>query len=422
MTKQKHSILTIESDKIPEAPHKGVIVTNGLAIEAMISIIFSITAISAAFVMWQFMSDVYSSYFLMLTTLVYGQLCLIVRRLRIPAILQIPAHLILLGGYLAIYYFSGDINSFLKNILPISLLLVVNTIYSFYKLFKSNSTVIKYDSLVFPLFLEIAISVLISLADDETPQKILSFVLINVLVTVVMFFVARQLYVFEESYYHSIRSSSVPMKQIRKQNYKTVCGLVIVAFVGFAFAYVTMFFLPVDSIIRYLFAGLAYLIKGFFALFIKEDTGEAAISNRENEMQDIGEESTSLFSQIAYYCLVVLFIAAAVFALYLLIRYVVLKVLSHHREEKKETIDSEYVTDIIENIDVKTTQTRKKRDFGQGYEKTIRKAFYSKVKHAIHKGVLIDSSDSPQEISRKIEEKTGTSIADLTEKYEEVRY
>ena len=420
MTKSK--ILTIEADKIPEATHKGIIVTNGLAVEAMLSIIFSITAVSVAFLMWQFMSNIYSSYFLMLSTLLFGQACLLVRRLRIPALLQIPAHLALIGGFFAVYYLNMDFNRFLQTVLPISLLLVANVGYSFYQLFKANSTAVKYDSMILPIFLNIMVSVLVSFADDETPKKVLSLVLINALITVVMFFIARQLYEFEEGYYHSMRSSSVPIKQIRKQNYKTIIGLVIVSVVGFAFAFVTMFFLPVDSIIRYLFAGLAYLIRGFFALFIKEDAGEAAISNRKNKMQDIGEESTSLFSQIAYYFLVVLFIAAVVFALYLLIRYVVLEVLSHHREEKKETIDSEYVTDIIENIEVKSVKQHKKHDFGQGYEKSIRKAFYGKVKHAIRKGVAIESSDSPQEISRKIEEKTGTSIADLTEKYEEVRY
>lgn len=422
MTKSKLKILTIEADKIPETSHKGIIVTKNLAVEVMLSVIFSITAVSLSFVMWQFMSNVYSSYFLLLTTLVFGQACLLLRRLRIPALFQIPAHLALLGIFSAVYYLNTDHNNFLQNVLPIALLLLANVAYSFYQLFKANTTSVKYDSLIVPLFVDITVSVLVSLSDDDTPKKVISLVLINALVTVVMFFIARQLHEFEEGYYHSMRSSSVPIKQIRKQNYRTVWGLVIVSVIGFAFALTTLFFVPIDSVIRYLFAGLIFIIKSLLELFGSNDSGESTEPENDLQMPQLDDATNSIFSQIVYWFLVIMFVAAALFALYLLIRYIASKILSRRIDDNKETIDSEYVTDIIETINVKPAKTHKKRDFGQGYEKSIRKAFYGKVKHAIRKGVDIKSSDSPQEISHKIEKETGVSIAELTEKYEEVRY
>ena len=69
---------------------------------------------------------------------------------------------------------------------------------------------------------------------------------IHVVLILVMYIVMRQIAVFDEKYYHSIRRSSKPAALLKKQNYKTAVGLIVV----FAISVLVLLVFPVEEMTK----------------------------------------------------------------------------------------------------------------------------------------------------------------------------
>lgn len=85
--------------------------------------------------------------------------------------------------------------------------------------------------------------------------------------------------------------------------------------------------------------------------------------------------------------------------------------------------ENENITDEIFHLDSQLAKkSKRKRDFGQGEEKKVRRMYYSVIQRAIKKGLVWLPSLTPGELKEEIKNQFGTDITELTESYEEIRY
>ena len=248
----------------------------------------------------------------------------------------------------------------------------------------------------------------------------------NTFLCAVLYLVMRQVAVFDEKYYHSIRNSSQPQVLLRKQNYRTAAGLVGI----FAIALIILKLIPVESLTKIVLAGLQALLRvliplifailDFIASLIKDISGEQEPAEEEMELPEelFGDEPwLRVLSIIIAIIILIGFILLVVNTIRLIIQNA-----PRYGKEKKSTDDG-IVTDTIENINPdKGFFFRKRLDFGKGNERRIRKRFYDKTVSAMKKGLPVSSSSTPGEIEKVLLESGDKDFPALRTEYEKVRY
>ena len=256
--------------------------------------------------------------------------------------------------------------------------------------------------------------------------ELLTDLVSNTILCAVLYLVMRQVAVFDTKYYHSIRSSSRPQEQLKKQNYRTAAALVGI----FALSLAVLRLIPVavltNIVLEGLKAALRFLIPLFLALLefigslLKGVTGE---QEKEEEEMLLPEELLGDEPWVHVLSIIIAIIILIGFVLLLLntIRIIIRNAPKYGNE--KESSNDGIVTDTIENIGPgRISLFRRRPDFGKGRERRIRKQFYDKTVRAMRKGLPVSSSSTPQEIEKVLTENGDTGFSQLRKEYEKVRY
>ena len=245
--------------------------------------------------------------------------------------------------------------------------------------------------------------------------ELLTDLVSNTILCAVLFLVMRQVAVFDTKYYHSIRSSSRPQEQLKKQNYRTAAALVGI----FALSLVTNIILAgLKALLRWLIPLFLALLEFIGSLF-KNIKGE---EEAEEEMLE-PEELLGDAPWVHVLSVIIAIIILIGFVLLLLnaIRIVIRNAPKYGKE--KESENDGIVTDTIENIALQRIPLFWKRhDFGKGRERKIRKQFYDKTVRAMRKGLPVSDSSTPGEIEKVLTENGDTAFSQLRKDYENVRY
>ncbi len=397
---------------------KKFFVTSGLFIDAMMSLVVCITSISLSVILRLYMPPLMSGMFAPISVVGLAAALLIVRRLRMPLLLMIPANIATAALYLVI---ADAFIGFSDNAADIVLFVVIsfiNVIYSLVSYFKPRQGKLKRDGPMALIGIHFLLLVPISLMEEAEAGIYNKFLLIDILIIFLAYFAARQISEFENGYYYSLRSSMVPVNSIRRQNYWTI----ILVLLGVVFSAAVVFVLPLKYVSMYLSYFFKMILRALFSLFTEDSFDPPKVSDAGMEYPTV-EQGATPATEAAW----TIFLLALAFIGLFILAYGIKLVFGSllDRKDRKTTAKSEYVTDLIEDISAESKETKKRRrkhDFGTGYEHEIRKKFYDAVRLAIKHGASIDSSASPTEISQIIHDVDNKDISELKRKYEEVRY
>lgn len=248
--------------------------------------------------------------------------------------------------------------------------------------------------------------------------------LFNGFMIALMFIVMRQVAVFDEKYYHSIRNSSKPASQLKRQNYKTAAALVGI----FVISILVLWFIPVSTLTEIVIAGIKavlgfivpiiFAILDFIASLFKKGEGQGQ-PEEELNLEDLGGDNTVLY--VIGVIIAIALLIAFIFFVINTIRLLIINAPKYKKE--KATDDNGVIIDTIEDIrPEKTAFLRRRPDFGKGYEKRIRKQFYDKTYRAMRKGLPVSSSSTPGQIENILAGAGDSDITELRNEYEKVRY
>ena len=241
---------------------------------------------------------------------------------------------------------------------------------------------------------------------------------IHVVLILVMYIVMRQIAVFDEKYYHSIRRSSKPAALLKKQNYKTSVGLIVV----FAISVLVLLVFPVEEmtkLVLLLIYGIAELIKRFLNLGGDLELIYGDPSEKPEFNQEAGEIEP--WMDIAGKVLIVLILIGLVLLILNGIRLLIQNAPKIARA--KEMSEDENLVDTIEDIQPEKRQSfTRGHNFGKGYERRIRKQFYDKTRRAMKKGLPVGNSSTPGQIEAVLLKQGDKEISSLRKDYEKVRY
>ena len=246
----------------------------------------------------------------------------------------------------------------------------------------------------------------------------------NSVASAVMYLFLRQFAIFGSRYYHSISKSSVPLKQLKKQNYMT--GIYLSEFFLILFLVLTLVPLLIfsnfvsdlfASILPVIFTAIFAFINFLGSLFLGNDT--IAAPEEGNYLRERSEDQPWVF--VLAYILVVVMIMIAIHVIPKAIRMIIQNA-PKYRKFTSETEDG-IIVDTIEDIspDQKIHKARY-HDFGEGHEYSIRKKFYIKTRRAMRDGLPVSSSSTPGQIETALLANGDDEISELRKEYENVRY
>ena len=249
--------------------------------------------------------------------------------------------------------------------------------------------------------------------------------IINTIVIAVMYLVMRQIAVFDEKFYHSIRRSSRPVRLLKRQNYLTALGLVGV----FTVSLVLLQFLPVSVLSKaiqdFLLALVPFLVRLLIAILdlISKifEGAESAYKTEEFliEPEEIAKDEPWL-RVLGIVIAIIILIGLALLIINAL-RLIILNAPIYGKD--KETSGDGNIIDTIEDLrPEKRSFLRKNLDFGKGRERRIRKQFYEKTMRAMRKGLPVYASSTPGQIEKVLRENGDKDISELRQEYEKVRY
>ena len=246
----------------------------------------------------------------------------------------------------------------------------------------------------------------------------------NAVASAVLYLFLRQFAIFESRYHHSISKSSVPLNQLKKQNYKTGIYLALIFLLLFTILTLIPVLIFSDVLHQLVMSILPLLITALFAffnflgsIFLGNDTISAP--EEDNYLREKAEDSPWVFV-LAYYLAIAIFLVAVH-----LIPKAIRMILQSAPKYRKETsaTDDGIIVDTIEDINPgKKVHKARRHDFGEGYERKIRKKFYNKTRHAMNEGLSVSSSSTPGQIESVLLANGDTEISELRPEYEDVRY
>ena len=379
------------------------IVRDSLLAESLLSLIIGLTILSVMLLIKCYVIIIDVSMSAAFVTLIVPVLHTFIRRIRIN--LQFPIFImtVLIS---AIFYFAAISIPFLEfgnsgaNRFYLAAILVIYTLFS----------------IVFPLAIHVIFYLLFIMAERK---EIAQNLIINVIIIIMLFVVMRQIAVFDSRYYHTIHKSNKPAALLKKQNNKTVIGLIAV--VAVALGVLAIF--PVETLSRLLIAGIRVifeLIILFFSLF-KSDS-EFDYEDPTEGIRDFGEEGqyNPLIDFAGNVVAIILIIGIILFILNT-IRLLIQNAPKYTK--RKQLTEDDNLVDTIEDIrPEKKPFITKGPDFGTGHERRIRKQFYNKTRRAMKKGLPVYSSSTPGQIEKVLLANGDKEITPLRQEYEKVRY
>ena len=393
---------------------KQLFVKYGLLADLMLGLIAYLTVQSAQmFVMFGYITALNMRFRFVVIPVIYAFVFLFLRRLRVRQSLMIGSHLaFIVLSCIAVYFITGA-NSY--EMIGVISSAVIQAVYSLKQRYRIEDFVVRSDILYVAMTVNIITFIIISY---HKKADFITLILINTVLAVTFFFVARQSNILDVAYYHSLRSETQNVNSVKRQNRLSMIVIVL----GIAVSLFLLYTFPTDAVTRAIMAFIGALLRLIFSHVpegeeIKPTSPEDLNLNLPYETPD-GSEPIFLkvIVLMIFLVVVVTFFVSLVTAIRaFLARYSV-------AGGKPEADSDGAVIDLIETVGKTERSSRTSMDFGKGYEKEIRKKFYNKVRKGMKAGLPIGRTSSPRQIERVLSAGGDIAINDITDRYEKVRY
>lgn len=246
----------------------------------------------------------------------------------------------------------------------------------------------------------------------------------NVVLIAVLYLFVRQFAVFESKYYHSISKSSVPVRHLKKQNYMTGVYMSVI----FLIIFIILSFLPfvgytnyLNSLVRSILPVIITAFLAFMNILGSLLLGDDTIIGEEGDNYLREQASDSPWVYVLAYFMAIAFLLVVIHIIPKAIRLIIQSAPKYHKVTA--STDDGIIVDTIEDINPdQKVRSEIGHDFGEGYERKIRKKFYTKTRHAMNKGLPVSSSSTPGQIEKVLLADGDTDISELRPEYEHVRY
>ncbi len=308
------------------------------------------------------------------------------------------------------------------NMIYLGVIVTVLTLYSVkYRLkptyMAGDPHVIAFPASILPLFGVFYINML--------RKEIFRMFVFYVFMVAVIYLFMRQLAIFETKYYHAIQRSSRPVRHLKKQNYMTAVGLVVIFAISILVLQLVPFETLTEAIKGLLIAILPALIKALLAfinflgtiLFADDRTRVP----QDNMLITPEDGSDDLIFNIIAAVLAVVLLIGMILTIINAIRLLIQNAPRYDKDRSSGGNDS--IVDTIESIrPEKKVIITGGHDFGTGRERQIRKQFYIKTRRAMAKGLPVTPASTPGQIETALLANGDSEISELRPEYEKVRY
>ena len=309
------------------------------------------------------------------------------------------------------------------NMFYLGVIILVYTAFSYsYRLnptfSPSSSHIVAFPACIFPIC-----GIFYVMMGNRT--ELFENLIMNTIVIAVLFLVMRQIAVFDAKYYHSIRRSSRPVKYLKRQNNLTALALIGV----FAVSLVILKFIPVSVLSDLIKKGLLAIIPAIIKIILWLLDLFSSFFQETESANGEGEELFMLDGPLKdepWFRVLTIIIAILILIVFVLMVLNTLRLLilnAPRYGKSKETSNDGNIVDTIEELKPeKTSFFTKRRDFGKGYERRIRKQFYEKTNRAMKKGLPVHASSTPGQIEKVLTANGDSEFPELRQEYEKVRY
>ena len=395
-------------------------VRDSLIAEILLSIIIGITILSISTLLKCYIElfevSTYPTYSLLIVSVLHT----IARRFRIKskaAVFVLHVMVSLAFFLVAIQIPILEFGNSTPNTVYLIILLVAFTLFSFLYSLKPAFMAADIEFMAFPAVFHVIGYILYNIADRK---DFANTILFNAIVIAIIFIIMRQIAVFDTKYYHSIHKISRPSSMLKKQNYKTVLGLILI--IAVSLALLTIF--PYAVLSDLLKSGLVLIFRFFIHLLLSNPSKEPESQlndpfQRLNMAQEISEDNPilNIIAYITYFIIAALILTTVISGLLALFRN------APQTNKREEKVADENLIDTIEDIKPeKKKMFSKAHDFGSGRERRVRKQFYDKTRRAMKKGLPVSDSSSPGQIEKVLRENGDKDISSLKKEYEDIRY
>lgn len=395
-------------------------VRDSLFAEILLSVIIGITILSISTLLKCYIELFDVSTYPTYTLLIVSVLHTVARRFRIKSKAAVfVLHIMVSVAYylVAIQIPLLEFGNSTANRFYLILLLAAFTLFSFLYSLKPSFMAADIEFMAFPAVFHVLGYILYNIADRKEFANTLLF---NAIVIAIIFIIMRQIAVFDTKYYHSIHKISRPSSMLKKQNYKTVIGLILI--IAVSLALLTIF--PYALLSGLLKSGLVLIFRFFIHLLLsnRSEAPEAQLNDPLQGLNMAGEiaEDNPILNIIAY---ITYFIIAAVIITTVISGLIALLRSAPQANKTDEKVADENLIDTIEDIKPEKKKVfAKAHDFGSGRERRVRKQFYDKTRRAMKKGLPVSDSSTPGQIAQVLRANGDKDIEALTKEYEEVRY
>lgn len=395
-------------------------IRDGLAADILLSIIIGLTILTVSTLVKSYIELFTVGMFAQLSVLAVAIVHTLVRRLRIKSKLLIFVLHVVVS---VVFFFAITMIPVLEfgnssaNKIYLVLILTALTVFSFLHGIRPRFAAANSDFFLFPGLIHVILYILYALTGQrESAQN----VLLHAISIAILFVIMRQIAVFDAKYYHSIHKLTKPGELLKKQNRKTVLG--IIGIVAISLAVIAVFpYSLLSGFIKPVIVSVFRFVSGVF--LGRED--DILITPMDEEPNWDNENEEEIFADLPWLEVLgkALVIIVAVITIYLIINAIRLILLHAPKMLKPEIIKDENLTDTIENIAPEAKKkSAPKNDFGTGYERRVRKQFYDKTRNAMKKGLPVDAASTPGEIEKVLLENGDKNISSLRTEYEKVRY
>lgn len=395
-------------------------VRDSLFAEILLSVIIGITILSISTLLKCYIELFDVSTYPTYTLLIVSVLHTVARRLRIKskAAVFVLHIMVSLAYYLvAIQIPILEFGNSTANRFYLILLLAAFTLFSFLYSLKPAFMAADIEFMAFPAVFHVLGYILYNIADRKEFANTLLF---NAIVIAIIFIIMRQIAVFDTKYYHSIHKISRPSSMLKKQNYKTVIGLILI--IAVSLVLLTIF--PYALLSGLIKSGLVLIFRFFIHLLLSNRSEAPEFQPNDpfrgfNMAEEIAEDNPIL-NIIAY---IIYFIIAAVILTTVISGLIALLRSAPQANKNDEKVADENLIDTIEEIKPEKKKIfAKAHDFGSGRERRVRKQFYEKTRRAMKKGLPVSDSSTPGQIEQVLRANGDKDIQSLKKEYEEVRY
>ena len=394
---------------------------DGVVSELLLSLIIGITILSCVTIVKFYINIITVGMFPTYALLIVPVIQMLIRRTRINNLFTIVILSFLVSA--AAFFVFVDIPGLgfgdgKANMLYLGLILFAFALFSVIYRTKPTFNAGDQEMIVFPAFLHLAAYILYAASGKaDFAQE----VIINALIGAVLFLIMRQIALFDTKYYHSIHKISKSSAALKKQNYKTVAGLIGIVTVTFGVLAIFPYEIA-TSVLKFIWRGIVAvlsLLRVFFANrdYTYEIEPREVFEEAYAEDFSIDDPVMDIVGKVLFVIISIVLVALIFNALRIIINRM------PKLNKNKELDDDDKIIDNIEDIrPEKTKFNTKNLDFGTGYERRIRKKFYDKTRRAIRKGLPVSDSSTPGQIENVLLANGDNDISSLRQEYEKVRY